>query len=99
MNCEDSYIYIDSSVEYLTINNCTNSTIFVASVKKITSIEKCENVSITVASNMIRIGNTIDSTIYYFGSYNPILYGDNRSITLAPNNANYTELIDRLKEN
>lgn len=74
-----------------------NSTIFVAAVSKICSIEKCENVNITVVSNFLRVGNTVDSIIYYYGSYYPVLYGDNRSITLAPNNANYSEFYERIK--
>lgn len=95
--CEDSYIYIDSSVLTLSIINCVNTTIFVAAVNKTCTIEKCENVIVTVASNFLRVGNTIDSKIYYYGSYFPVLYGDNRSITLAPNNANYNEFYERLK--
>lgn len=74
-----------------------NTTIFIAAVHKICSIEKCENVSISVSSTMLRIGNTVDSVIYYYGSYYPILYGDNRTITLAPNNVNYNEMHERLK--
>ena len=95
--CEDSYIYIDSSVLFLSVINCVNTTVFVASVGKVCTIDKCENLTITVAANFLRVGNTIDSTIYYFGSYYPVLFGDNRSIVLAPNNANYMEFLERLK--
>ena len=77
-NCEDSYIYIDSSVKTIIIKDCVNTTIFIAAVNKICSLEKCENISLTVASNFLRVGNTVDSTIYYYGSYFPVLYGDNR---------------------
>jgi len=95
--CEDSYIYIDSAVLYLSVVNCVNTTVFIAAVNKVCTIEKCENLTITVASNFLRVGNTVDSTIYYYGSYYPVLYGDNRSITMAPNNANYIQLLDRMK--
>ncbi len=78
--------------------NCVNTTVFVAAVKKVCTVDKCENLTLTVASNFLRIGNTIDSTINYYGSFNPMLYGDNRSITIGPYNANYTELIERIKE-
>ena len=97
-NCEDSHIYIDASVKCVSIVNCFNTTIFIASVKKVCTIDKCENVTITVVANFLRIGNTIDSNINYYGSYNPILYGDNRSLIIGPYNANYIELIDRVKE-
>lgn len=43
---------------------------------------------------MFRIGNSIDSVIYYYGSSHPILYGDCRSITLAPHNANSLKIIE-----
>lgn len=32
VNCEDSYIYIDSSVQSVSITNCANTTIFIAGV-------------------------------------------------------------------
>jgi len=96
--CEDSYIYIDACVKYISIVNCLNTTVFVASVKKVCTIDKCENLTITVAANFLRVGNTIDSTINFYGSCNPVLYGDNRSIVIGPYNANYVELIERIKE-
>ncbi|KAL4506852.1 hypothetical protein ABPG72_001273 [Tetrahymena utriculariae] len=98
LNCEDSYIYIDAAVQSLSVTNCTNTTIFISAVNKICTIDKSENLTITVASNFLRIGNTIDSTVYYYGSYYPVLYGDNRSVTLAPNNANYLDLFERMKQ-
>lgn len=98
LNCEESYIYIDACVKFISIVNCVNTTVFVASVKKVCTVDKCENLTLTVASNYLRVGNTIDSTINYYGSFNPVLYGDNRSIIIGPYNANYTELIDRIKE-
>jgi len=98
INCEESYIYIDACVKYISIVNCVNTTVFVAAVKKVCTVDKCENLTLSVASNFLRIGNTIDSTINYYGSFNPMLYGDNRSITIGPYNANYAELIDRIKE-
>jgi len=97
-NCEDSYIYIDSSVRTVTIKECVNTTIFIAAVSKVCSVEKCENLTLTVASNLVRVGNSVDSTIFYYGSYFPILFGDNRQITLGPNNTNYNELIERVKK-
>jgi hypothetical protein len=96
--CEYSFIYIDNSVDYLSITNCSNCTIFVAAVKNITAVDKCEKVNVTVASNMIRIGNTLDSKFFTFSTYEPILYGDNKSIFMAPNNANYVELFSRIKD-
>ena len=98
IGCEESYIYIDACVKYISVVNCVNTTIFVGAVKKVCTIEKCENLTMTVAANLLRVGNTIDSTINYYGSFNPMLYGDNRSITIGPYNANYMELIDRIKE-
>jgi TBCC domain-containing protein 1 len=98
IGCDDSHIYIDGSVKSICIVNCINTTVFVASVKKICTIDKCENVNITVAANFLRIGNTIDSTINYYGSFNPVLYGDNRSLIIGPFNANYMELVDKIKD-
>ncbi len=96
-SCEESYIYIDAPVQSVAIVNCVNTTVFVAAAAKICTIEKCENVHVTVAANFLRVGNTVDSFIYYYGTHAPVLYGDNRAVTLAPNNANYNELTERLK--
>jgi len=49
-------------------------------------------------ANVLRIGNTIDSKIYFYGPVSPILFGDNRSIFLGPNNVNYVEFFDTLKK-
>ena len=96
-NCEESYIYIDASVKTASLENCVNTQIFIGAVQKLCTVDKCERIQFTVASNFLRIGNTIDSCIFYYGSYKPLLYGDNRSIVLAPHNANYFELFERLR--
>lgn len=89
-DCEDSNIYIDSSVEALQINSCANCTIFVAAVSKVCTLEKCENVTLCVASNELRIGNCVDSVIHsYTPSFPPIVYGDTRNLRMAPHNATY----------
>jgi len=68
--------------------NCVNCTVFVSAVSRITTIDKCEKTKVTITSNFLRVGNTIDSTVNFYGAYPPVLYGDNRSITLGPYNAN-----------
>ncbi len=85
-------------MKYISIINCVNTTVFVAAVKKVCTVDKCENLTLTVASNFLRIGNTIDSTFNFYGSYVPVLYGDNRSITIGPYNANYVDLIPAITE-
>lgn len=97
IQCEDSYIYINSNVLTVKIANCTNCTVFVASVAKITSIDKCENCNICLATNFLRLSNTIDSIIHSYTSSEPIMFGDNRGVTLAPHNACYPELSTHLK--
>lgn len=63
IGCEDSYIYIDTNVNYMQIANCANCTIFVAAVNKTCSVDKCENTIVCVASNYLRIGNSVDCTV------------------------------------
>lgn len=58
--CEDSYIYIDSPVDFLSVSNCTNTTILCASVAKAATVQKCEKSYITVAAKYLRIGNSVD---------------------------------------
>ncbi len=97
VQCEDSYIYINSNVKNIKIANCNNCTIFVAAVSKITSIDKCENCSICVATNLIKISNTLDSNIYSYTNTQPILFGDNRGVIMGPHNVFYNELPNYLK--
>ncbi len=98
IGCEESIIYIDACVQFVSIINCVNCTIFVSAVSRVTTIDKCEKTKVTITSNFLRIGNTIDSTINYYGAYPAVLYGDNRSITLGPYNANCLQLIQRMKD-
>lgn len=95
--CEDSQIFIDSSVTNLKISQCINCTIFCASVKKITTFEKCENVNLTVCTNFIRIGNNRDCKSSFYSMFQPILYGNNMSLILGPHNVYYDDLHISLK--
>ena len=98
LGCEDSYIYVDTNVKYMQISNCVNCTILVAAVNKTCQIDKCENVTLTVASNYLKIGNCVDCTVFSYTQLEaPIIYGDTRSLTLAPHNAGYYELSTHLK--
>lgn len=97
--CDESNIYVDSSVETLLVSSCINCTIFVAAVSKICTIEKCENVTLCVAANQLRIGNCVDSLVHsYTSNYPPIVYGDTRNLRLAPHNASYLMMLEHLKK-
>jgi len=95
--CEDSYIYINSNLLHLKISNCINCTIVVAAVNKITSIDKCENCHICVATNLIRISNSIDSSVYSYSVSEPILFGDNKGVILGPHNVYFDDLSKHIK--
>lgn len=90
MNCEDSYIFINQKVDCLEINGCINCTVFCAAVSRVCSLMKCENVNLTVAAGLVRIGNCVDSTVNSYSHLGPpVVFGDTRSLTLAPHNASY----------
>ena len=63
-----------------------------------TTIVFCENVTVCLVSTMLRVYNTIDCTIYYYGVVGPILYGDTRGIRLGPHNGNTLKILERLRE-
>ena len=97
--CEDSYLYIGTSVDCLQIQKCANCTIFVAAVSRVITIDKCENVTLCCAGSYLRIGNCVDCQVYSYTSLSaPVIYGDTRSLTLAPHNAGYPELQNTLVE-
>lgn len=96
--CEDSIIYVNAAVDYVSISSCSNCTVFVCAVRKVCAVDKCEKVSLTVSANLVRIGNTIDSKFYTYSTFEPVLFGDNKSLVMGPNNANYVEMIDKLKK-
>lgn len=97
--CEDSYLYIGTSVDCLQIQKCANCTIFVAAVSRVITIDKCENVTLCCAGSYLRIGNCVDCQVYSYTQLSaPVIYGDTRSLTLAPHNAGYPELQNTLVE-
>ena len=97
-NCNDTYIYINTNVLNCKISLCTNCTIVIAVASKIITIDKCENCNICFISNFARISNMIDSNIYLFSVNEPILFGDNRGLSLGPHNVTYNDLYLHLKE-
>ena len=66
VSCEDSYLYIGTSVDCLQITKCVNCVIFVAAVTRAASIDKCENVTVTVAADYLRIGNCVDCQVFSY---------------------------------
>ena len=97
-NCDDTYIYINTNVSNCKISLCTNCTIVIAVASKIISIDKCEKCNICIISNFTRISNMIDSTVFLFSVYEPILFGDNRGLKLGPHNVTYNDLYLHVKE-
>ena len=53
--------------------------------------------SFTVATNLLRVCNTHDSNIYYYGSSPILLTGDNKAIMVGPNNSPAYDLPKHLK--
>jgi hypothetical protein len=96
--CKESYIYINTNVLNCKISSCENCTIVVAAVSKITSFDRCDKCNICVISNYTRISNMIDSNIYLYTAYEPVLFGDNRGLKLGPHNVSYIDLYAIAKE-
>ena len=46
----------------------------------------------------MRICNSVDSTVYYYGSSPIIMTGDNRSIQIGPNNSLSPQLSEHIKK-
>ncbi len=51
-----------------------------------------------MATNLLRVCNTHDSNIYYYGSSPIILTGDNKALLIGPNNSPSPDLPKLLKE-
>ena len=99
VSCEDSYLYIGTSVDCIQISKCVNCVIFVAAVTRACTLDKCENVTVTVAAEYLRIGNCVDCQVYSYTQLSPpVVFGDTRSLQLAPHNAGYPELANTLRE-
>lgn len=92
-NCEESYVYINAAVKQISLINCREVTLYVAAVSKVVTMDKCELCTIALTSNMIRVGNSVDCSVYAYSPFPPVLYGDNRGITLGPFNVFYPEII------
>ena len=55
ISCEDSYLYIGTSVDCLIISKCVNCVIFVAAVTRACTLDKCENVTVFQAPSIKRL--------------------------------------------
>mmetsp|Transcript_39681 Transcript_39681/g.60794 ORF Transcript_39681/g.60794 Transcript_39681/m.60794 type:complete len:122 (+) Transcript_39681:1134-1499(+) len=54
--------------------------------------------TVCVAANQLRIGSCVDSLVHsYTPGFPPIVYGDTRSLRLAPHNATYNMMSHHLK--
>jgi hypothetical protein len=78
--------------------NCLNCTIYIAACEKIAFVDKCERITLTIATNLLRICNSVDSVIHYYGPSPVILTGDNRSLQIAPNNSLSPTLAEHMKK-
>ena len=54
IGCEESIIYIDACVKFVSILNCVNCTIYVSAVSRVTTIDKCEKIKVTIVSIVTR---------------------------------------------
>ncbi|CDW72648.1 tubulin binding cofactor c domain-containing protein [Stylonychia lemnae] len=98
VNCEDSYIYVDTNVGFIQVSNCINCTIMIAAVNKTFSIDKCQNTQITVAANYVRTSNCVESTLHSYSQLcPPIIYGDTIGLIMAPHNSSYFEIMNHLR--
>lgn len=95
--CSDSYIYINTNITNCKIAHCENCTIVISAVSKIISIDKCDRCNVCVIANFVRVSNMIDSNIYLYSPYEPVLFGDNRGLGLGPHNVWYSDLYGILK--
>lgn len=70
-----------------------------AAVSRCTTLDRCENVTLCCASSYLRIGNCVDCQVYSYTQISaPVIFGDTRSLVLAPHNASYPELENTLAE-
>lgn len=97
IGCYDSEIFIDSPVRSLYLVACGSCNIYVAACEKIALLDKCEKISLTITTNLLRVCNSMDSTIYSYNQSPTILTGDNRSICLGPNNSSSKDLKNHMK--
>jgi hypothetical protein len=92
INCEESYIYINTYIRQVSFINCKEVTCLVAASSKLCTMDKCDTCTLVISSNLLRIGNSVDCSIHAYVPMPPVLYGDNRGLTLGPLNVFYPDL-------
>lgn len=92
VNCDESYVYINSGVKQVCIHNCREVTIFITAVSGLATMDKCESCIIVLVGSLVRVGNSVDCTVHVYSPFPPVLYGDNRGVVLAPFNVFLNEL-------
>lgn len=81
LNCEESYIYINQAIDCLFVSDCVNCTIFAAAVRRVCTMTNCESVNLTVAASAVRVGNSVDCTLFCYSHLGaPVIYGDTRNL-------------------
>lgn len=60
-------------------------------------MDKCDNCTLVLSTNILRIGNCVDCNVSVYSPMQPILYGDNRGLTLGPLNVYYREMVGHIE--
>ena len=99
--CQDSQVYLapDGGVclRQVTVAACAQCLVWIGACESLT-VSGCERVVLVgAAARSLRIVNCFDCTLYVFSSRRPCVFGDNRSVQLAPTCHRYPGLAAALR--
>ncbi|KAK4538595.1 hypothetical protein CDCA_CDCA19G4620 [Cyanidium caldarium] len=99
--CQDSQVYLapDGGVclRQVTVAACAQCLVWIGACESLT-VSGCERVVLVgAAARSLRIVNCFDCTLYVFSSRRPCVFGDNRSVQLAPTGHRYPGLTAALR--
>ena len=85
-SCESSYVFVLAVFKSISVIGCKSSNVFCGICSAAARIEHCESCHIQIAALRLFTSNVVDSDVYVLTPKSPIVFGECRSMRMAPFN-------------
>ncbi|XP_010181193.1 PREDICTED: TBCC domain-containing protein 1, partial [Mesitornis unicolor] len=96
--CDESFIYLLSSLRSVTIEKCRNSTFVLGPVQASVHVHSCDNVKVIVVCHRLSLSSTTGCTFYILTPTQPLILSGNQAVSFAPFHTHYPMLEDHMAQ-
>ncbi|XP_030065610.1 TBCC domain-containing protein 1 isoform X1 [Microcaecilia unicolor] len=96
--CNESFIYLLSSLRSVTIEKCRNSTFVLGPVQMAIHVQSCDNLKVIAISYRLSISSTSSCTFHILTPTRPLILSGNQGLILAPFHTHYPMLEDHMAQ-